>query len=119
LKPALAALEFMVHLPTKISPECGLLTLEVPDALVMSYDVEFLPAGWNQLPAPASVAAFGTSWASTMHSLGLRVPSALIEQEYNVLLNPLHPEKDNIRIKRVEEFKWDERLFRKKASPRQ
>jgi hypothetical protein len=45
----------------------------------------------KRYPAPSRLAEIGTEWIKKNESLLLRVPSAVVEQEYNILINPLHP----------------------------
>jgi RES domain-containing protein len=42
----------------------------------------------------------------------LRVPSAVVEQEYNILINPLHSEMPRVVLREVEAFEFDKRLIR-------
>ena len=42
----------------------------------------------------------------------MRVPSAVVEQEYNILINPLHSDMRQVRLQRVEKFEFDKRLMR-------
>jgi RES domain-containing protein len=41
----------------------------------------------------------------------LKVPSTIIEQEYNVLLNPLHPAFLQVRLLAIDPFGFDARLL--------
>lgn len=52
-----------------------------------------LPAGWDRKDGePLLARSIGDRWLANRVSAGLRVPGSVIEQEYNVLLNPAHPE---------------------------
>lgn len=60
-------------------------------------DLKRLPFDWNYRPHPRSTQELGSQWALKKESLALAVPSARIplnyfEQEYNVLINPFHPD---------------------------
>lgn len=48
----------------------------------------------------------------SMESLLLRVPSAIVEQEFNVLINPLHQDMKHLWILKIERFTFDKRLVR-------
>lgn len=110
---ALAVLELLVHLPAKDLPDdMYLLTLEVPDhvsqELLLPAD---LPADWQRLSAPQPTAAIGQRWLESGRSLVLRVPSVLLPQEHNLLLNPAHPEFSQVKLAaEPEPFHFDERL---------
>jgi len=73
-----------------------LVTLEIQTEL--SYiERDELPSDWRQRPYPISTQQIGTAWAKQMVSPVLKIPSCRIpissfENEFNVLINPLHPE---------------------------
>jgi RES domain-containing protein len=53
---------------------------------------------------------FGTAWARAARSLVLHVPSAILPEEGNAVLNPLHPEFAAVRMSVLREFHYDVRL---------
>ena len=69
-----------------------------------------LPKDWKENPAPRSTMDIGTDWAVKLSSAAFKVPSVVIEQEWNYLLNPLHPEFKKIRIADSRPFIFDERM---------
>jgi len=111
---ALAAVEFLVHVSLSNVPS-GLMiaTIEIPDSIAPE-DVPrgSLPRGWRDCPPPRQVSDLGTQWAKSGKSLLLRVPSAVVEQEYNILINPLHSDMRRVKLQRVEKFEFDKRLVR-------
>lgn len=111
---ALATVEFLVHLCLSNAPS-GLMiaTLEIPDNTVPE-DVPraSLARRWRDYPPPREVADLGTRWAMAKKSLLLKVPSAVVEQEYNILINPLHSDMEKVVLLRVEAFEFDKRLIR-------
>jgi RES domain-containing protein len=111
---ALATVEFLVHVSLSNVPK-GLMiaTIEIPDSIA-SEDAPraSLPRGWRDYPPPREVAEFGTRWAKANKCLLLRVPSAVVEQEYNILINPLHSDMERVMVKGVEKFEFDKRLVR-------
>ena len=67
------------------------------DAEPQRIDLNELPRGWGFRPHPRSTQEIGSNWALKKESLALAVPSARIplrffEQEYNLLINPFHPD---------------------------
>ena len=67
------------------------------DAEPQRIDLNELPRGWGFRPHPRSTQEIGSNWALKRESLALAVPSARIplrffEQEYNLLINPFHPD---------------------------
>jgi len=111
---ALATVEFLVHVSLSNAPR-GLMiaTIEIPDSIAPE-DVPrgSLPRGWRDYPPPRQVADLGTQWAKSGKSLLLRVPSAVVEQEYNLLINPLHSAMPRVVLKEVAAFEFDKRLVR-------
>ncbi len=111
---ALATVEFLVHVSLSNAPR-GLMiaTIEIPDSIAPE-DVPrgSLPRGWRDYPPPRQVADLGAQWAKSGKSLLLRVPSAVVEQEYNILINPLHSAMPRVVLKEVAAFEFDKRLVR-------
>jgi RES domain-containing protein len=86
---------------------------EIPAAAsIMRISAPELPPGWRRTPAPEALADIGSRWARARTTLVLAVPSAIIPQELNYLLNPLHPDFERIRVGRPEPFSFDPRLWR-------
>lgn len=111
---ALAALEYLVHLPMALAPTgLSILRIDVPDDVkAKTVQTASLPRNWRAYPPPEALAALGTKWALSNDSLLLRVPSAVVEQECNVLINPSHPEFRRIRPQRAQPFVLDQRLLK-------
>lgn len=112
--PALATVELLVHVDANLLPtDLRLVFVEVPDnASSSTLEPESLPTAWRTFPAPASLAELGTRWAVSCQTLMLRVPSAVVIDDCNVLLNPAHPEFANVRIEKVSAYGFDERLLK-------
>jgi len=73
--------------------------------------VDSLPEGWNHdliLPAPMKI---GDDWASENSFPVLKVPSVIVPSEYNYILNPQHPDFQDIQIGEVRPFEIDPRLI--------
>lgn len=84
---------------------------DIPDDVrVAVVTSDQLPADWRRYPAPDALAALGTRWAGEGATAVLAVPSALIPDERNYLLNPTHPRFEGIRIGPVRPFGLDSRL---------
>jgi RES domain-containing protein len=110
---ALAAIEFFVHLDPSEAP-IGLVSVmaEVPDdVLVEQLDNRQLPRDWRRTDHKI-LQQLGTDWARSQRSVALVVPSAAVEGEWNVLLNPAHPDFRKIEIGQPRPFHYDERMFR-------
>jgi RES domain-containing protein len=110
---ALAAIEFFVHLdPNEAPPNLVAVTAEVPDDLsVERVEIEQLPRDWRRTDHK-DLEQLGTDWARSQRSVALFVPSAAVEGEWNILLNPGHPDFRKVRIGEPRPFHYDERMFR-------
>lgn len=113
---SLATVEYVVHVPLSIVPkDLRIACLEIPDGIAPEeISIADLPSRWQDYPAPPELAEIGTQWALAKKQLLLRVPSAVVENEFNILINPVHPQIARVRISRVERFTLDKRLLRKK-----
>jgi len=109
---ALAALEALVQADGDIFPtDLVILSAEILDTVpIQTIFPKALPSNWNQFPAPPALHIIGVDWVRTNKAVGLRVPSAVIAQEHNVLVNPSHPNFAHIPWKNLGPFKWDPRL---------
>jgi len=76
-----------------------------------------LPRDWRTYPPPQALADLGSRWAAARASAVLAVPSAIVHQELNYLLNPLHPQFKRIQIGRAEPFSFDPRLRKRRTGP--
>jgi RES domain-containing protein len=110
---ALAILEMAVHLDrTTLLASFALIPCEFPQRLVATLDRRELPARWRQDPPPAELAAIGDRWATQARSAILAVPSAIVDDETNFLLNPAHPRFAEITIGAPRDFTFDRRLIK-------
>ncbi len=104
---SLALLEVIVHLelPVELFPlDYIKLEIEIPENL----KVETL----SSLPkSPSAMVETGRRWIDANCSVALRVPSVIVGEENNLLINPDHPDFRQIRIHRRQPFKIDRRLL--------
>jgi RES domain-containing protein len=110
---ALAALELFVHLDPSQAPDdlVSIAATLLPNMKTETADLTALPADWRRIdhPAPRDL---GTAWAKSKRSLAFRVPSAVIADEWNVLLNPAHAAFARITVSDPRSFRYDHRMFR-------
>jgi RES domain-containing protein len=104
----------MVHLPLSLMPDdTGISSIEIPDNIIpREILIPDLPANWQSWPAPSELAELGTKWALSNETLLLRVPSAVVRHEFNILINPSHPDMKQVTILHIEEYRFDKRLLR-------
>jgi RES domain-containing protein len=114
----LAILECLVNLPMPVSPKAldlKIATIVIPDDIIpKKISISDLPSNWREYPAPLELADIGTKWARKKETLLLRVPSAIVPQEFNILANPLHPDIKRVKISYIEDYRINHRLLREK-----
>lgn len=111
--PAGALVEVLVHLELDLAHlprSYKLLKAEGPDDIaVRKLGKADLAENWTQnLLASRTV---GDEWLSSRATALLRVPSAVVPETFNLLLNPQHPEAARIRIVSHRDYPWDKRLL--------
>jgi RES domain-containing protein len=110
---ALAVLEILVNLKDdSLLSAYSLVTATVPDKLVAGLDRKLLPPNWKSSPVPPAVQAIGDVWSKNSTSLALRVPSAIVDHSYNILINPGHREFARIEIMTIDRYDFDRRFLR-------
>jgi RES domain-containing protein len=111
---ALACLETVVHLNAGGLPlNRYLVAITIPAAVWAEARTETpgsLPVGWDADPAGRASIQFGTAWIRSLASALLRVPSVIVPDEYNVLINPLHPDSGAIVAVKIRKWLYDPRL---------
>jgi RES domain-containing protein len=112
LTPEITVLEVLVHLNGVLIAPLVLSAYEVPagSGLISEAEPEALPAGWNAIPHGQASAVFGGDWLREGGQLGLLLPSVVVPQARNLLLNPLHPAMPKVALVHQEPFQLDERL---------
>jgi RES domain-containing protein len=83
---------------------------EIPDHLIEIIPEHQMPEGWNALPAGPASKKIGDAWFGEARSAVLQVPSAVIPEENNYLINPNHPDFEKIRIGQPRALRIDPRL---------
>jgi RES domain-containing protein len=111
---ALAALEFFVHLDPSVAPDDLVsISASIPSNLkVEKILAKDLPEDWREIENLGRQ-AMGAGWIQQNRSVALQVPSAVIEEEWNILLNPAHPDFSQIEVASSKPFRFDDRMFGK------
>jgi RES domain-containing protein len=65
---------------------------------VIAYETEDLPEGWDERPYGPVSQAVGDRWVESEASAVLRVPSVVVPAEHNYLINPRHPEVEELEV---------------------
>lgn len=113
---SLAALEVLVHMREPHGMALPLTQYLVEMAIpAAAWDAceEFDPdhhPGWDATPAGPGSVDWGTAWANECRSLIALVPSVIVPEERNVLINPLHPDAAEMRVAKLRPWNYDVRL---------
>ncbi len=111
---ALACLETVVHLPSGLPLNRYLVRIDVPDPVWASAQAFNAAApssvGWDAEPVGAVSLNEGDKWLASLSSALLLVPSVVIPEELNALINPVHPESKLIKATKIRKFVYDPRL---------
>lgn len=107
---SLAALELLVHLQRgDKSNEFALLSILVPETEIAAISFSKLKNNWREDIGYTQF--IGNEFIRNKQSLLMKVPSAIVPEEHNLLVNPLHPDAKKIKIIRSKTFRFDNRLF--------
>ncbi len=108
---SLAILEILVHVKKyRIPLDYHLLTINIPDSIKpVNISKEKLKKNWKD---DVTYSQFmGDEFLKAKHSLVLKVPSVIVDQENNFILNPAHADASKIRIISTSIFQFDKRLY--------
>jgi RES domain-containing protein len=111
---ALACLETVVHLGAGSLPlNRFLVRVEVPDevwAAARQLTPADLRVGWNAIPEGKVSLDTGDGWLHDARTALLVVPSVIVPEESNVLINPRHADTARIRAVKARAWFYDQRL---------
>lgn len=112
---SLSTLELVVH-RNAIKPlenyKVMIIYVADQDHLVKTLLIKELPKNWKKFTAYSELQDIGSSWYINKESLLLKVPSSIIPEEYNYLINTEHSDfSENVKLVRAENYFWDDRLL--------
>jgi RES domain-containing protein len=108
---SLAILEMLVHLDSPdLLKRYVLFGVEIDEAFTTRLDSAVLPKNWKRDPVPRKIQAIGDAWAHSLSSAVLSVPSVLVPNESNFLINPRHPDFSRLTIGKPVSFRFDGRF---------
>ena len=110
---SLCALELLAH-TNGIRPagEFKIMEIEIKNPTsTKSKDTAELPENWHQLQAYGHTQMIGSDWYESKNSLCLKIPSAIIQSEFNYIINTQHPDFiKKVKLIEVKDFFWDSRF---------
>ncbi|UGQ48872.1 RES family NAD+ phosphorylase [Massilia endophytica] len=110
---ALATLETVHYLRGGTLPyDRYLVRVDIPDAVWEKRTVlDPLPGGWDAIPAGVTASMAGDAWIASNAAALLQVPSVIVPDEYNILINPAHANSASIVATTVRKWIYDPRFF--------
>jgi RES domain-containing protein len=110
---SLAVLEVAAHMQLNQMPiDFYMIEIEIPDNDIRIVTEPQLPYKWMENPHNGLTQSFGDAFVRGNKFLAMRVPSAIVKQEFNLLINPNHNQANKIEIINSYPFALDGRLLR-------
>jgi len=111
---SLAILEILVHFDGFTVPNnLELLYLDIDEKLVNNFSISKFNKIRKSDKAEYDFKLVGQNWIKSKKSLALKVPSIIVKNEFNILINPNHEDFNKLKKVKKEELDLDERLFNK------
>ncbi|MFN3445491.1 MAG: RES family NAD+ phosphorylase, partial [Bacteroidia bacterium] len=108
---SLALLEVAAHVQlTHMPQDFYMIEIEIPDSAIQIVSEHQLPYKWMENPHNSLTQSFGDAFVKSNKALAMRVPSAIVKQEFNLLINPNHKDSYYIEIINSHPFVIDNRL---------
>lgn len=112
LSPEICVLEKLAHTGQILPADLVLVELALPEEadLYLAPALGDLPPGWDGVPPGGASAAYGSRFLRAGERLGLVVPSAIVPEARNILVNPLHAAFAQVTMSILRPFRFDQRL---------
>lgn len=108
---ALSVLEYSANVALDLLPNSlSFISIEIPDNSLTEFSLSDLPNDWKNPVSPLSTKNFGTLLFKKAEYLALKIPSVIVSQEFNYLINPTHPDISRVTIKEIVDFVYDIRI---------
>jgi RES domain-containing protein len=112
---SLSTLEMVVHknIETALNYEVMVISIAADEKLFTRFYIKDLPLNWREASSYSVLQDIGSDWYTNNKSLVLQVPSVIVPQEFNYIINTRHPDLSpkTVSLARTEEFTWDDRLL--------
>jgi RES domain-containing protein len=115
---SLALLEVLVHLDLSedLPTDRLLVAIEIPDELLVQVMTEAdLAPNWHAKPPLRQTQLLGDAFVRAQEAAVLKVPSSIMPDEFNYLINPQHPAAAQIKVVGQWPLAFDGRLLVKKS----
>ncbi|WP_199120635.1 RES family NAD+ phosphorylase [Pedobacter sp. ASV28] len=108
---AMAIMELLVHLrPGDLVRDYSLAVFDVPEDKILVVSTKDLPENWRSEEHEKYLRQLGKQFVNNNDYLLMEVPSALVEEEHNFIMNPAHDDANQVKLISQRIFKFDNRL---------
>ena len=87
------------------------IPVDFDESMVEALGMAGLPKEWRNYPPSVKTQKIGDNWVKESRNAVLKVPSVVIKEEFNYLINPGHPDFKKASIGKPEIFSFDPRLI--------
>lgn len=109
--PSLALLESVVHINKLVQAEYAMATIYLPDSSFELLMPGNLPEDWDTFPPPDRLKKFGDDFIREQKTLALKIPSSIMPEDFNLLINPAHPDFTKVKVESIRKLTIDSRLL--------
>ena len=110
---ALAVLEYSVNVHlSAILRALSITAIDIGKAIIQELLISDLPGNWRESPAPSTTKDLGSDILNRADAAIIKIPSIIIPEEFNYILNPAHPDAGNFKVVYVKDFVYDIRIKR-------
>ena len=108
---SLAVLEYSVNVQlAAIRRRLTITTIDTGRASILELSTADLPGNWRDSPAPSSTKDLGSELLKIAGRAIIKIPSIIVPDEFNYILNPVHPTAKAFKILEVKDFVYDVRI---------
>ena len=110
---ALATLEVSVHLDLSedLPNDRHYVEIYIPESItILEVAIADLPLNWNSKPPSSTTQIIGDDFVKYNESSVLKVPSCIVPEEFNYLLNPMHADFQKFKVLKTYRMNFDERI---------
>lgn len=89
------------------------MVISIPDdaSFINEISQSDLPDDWRKMSAYPALQKRTSTWYTKQETLVLKVPSVIIPQESNYIINTEHPDFKQVKLIQLEDYFWDTRLL--------
>ena len=112
---SLASLELVVHraaIKPRLQYKVLVIEVDIPKSQIRKISKGELPKNWRSVSEYNTLQELGSAWYTECKKLVFQIPSAIVPQEYNYIINTKHKLFDSkVKIFNTEPYFWDTRLL--------